>query len=206
MKLFFCALVYLGFSGVVHAQTFSVDKCMDISGCSAGITVDTGNTGKSCGGSSSSCSCFGIANGCPSAVRTSCNYGETDMGPTILGKRCCVNSSFCRAEDVDAFEQEIEGREELSDVFNGQSGSFTTAHFGVVNNTNRSPNTGRGNSVYAKLDACLGHANVDADTDMRTCETACQNTLKNQYCQNNTAAVCIDRCECRWGEPGCNGL
>lgn len=207
MKLFFGLLIILGFGS--SAQATHADGCMDTTGCTVAIAVDSGNSSKKCEATDVDCECSVIAAGCGYYLSSSyCSYPKwTDYGGTVTGKRCCVLST-CRdgvaeLQDEVATEKVESSDTDLETVF----GERTSYFFGVVNSSNRSPTHGRSVSSEAKLDACIGHGNTDsikslaAFQQLSTCRGSsyCGSSLQNQYCttiQANGESLCQDRCDC----------
>ncbi len=208
-KILLITIATLGFSFAAQASWQS-DHCM--SSCASSMNSDTGSNAESCGGSWSSCSCVGIANGCPAMIRTNCNFGETNYGSTVQGKKCCVNTALCRADEetLPEMELKLENEVELEEVFAEHMGILSTAHYGYINDNNRSPNAGRAQSVDARLDACLGHGTADTiGGSLLTCYSKCDNATNGSdtnYCHSNNSAVCDDRCECKLGSGSCDNL
>lgn len=209
MKFLLVALLCtIGFNSQAQAAC-------NLASCASGITVDSGASGKNCDYSKSNFTeCVaGQRQGIDYCYWTTstgnCPSGYTYVDDHLNGSKYCLKFDGCVLPSPNS-PIIAEKEAQLSEVFEQRSGDF----HGWVNGILRSPSSGRGNSAHAKLDACLGYADVDADTGLSSCRTACDADLKNEYCQSSgynnsvytTAAVCKDRCECRWSSSSCEGL
>jgi hypothetical protein len=90
----------------------------------------------------------------------------------------------------------LDKKQELKSVFEPNQ---STTYWGYVSGTNRSPNNGRATSIKARLDVCMGDQDTDAaiaTNSATTCYNQYCGTSANEYCNNNSAVVCQDRCEC----------
>jgi hypothetical protein len=143
-------------------------------------------------------------------------------------KACCWDCGTCDAVGNELTGDALAAREEEVKVKQAQlaSGSLdgvfkpelTDVFWGYNGATVRSPNNGRATSAHARLDACLNYTDVDTITASgwnlageQGCETNCGNGNVNEYCNQNTAAVCKDRCACLYqyngvGSLTCNNL
>lgn len=184
-------------------------------------------------GSKGTCdSCTGNCHNCP--VFNQNNYCETGVGGTWVSIGNCTggggvyaikygrntsNTQMC-CDWVEAFgrsEEEVlaeitQKTERLEEVF---SAFQSPVYWGYYNATSRSPNNGRTTSAAARLDVCLDYSDVDAlgtgYTAWDTCKTSttagCLAGSKNEYCQANSNAVCLDRCDCMFpGFDTCSNL
>jgi hypothetical protein len=124
---------------------------------------------------------------------TTCVYPEISIGFYPNGTRCC-HSKWEPAKIK--FQLEDQSANLGKEVFSpAQSLTF----WGYVTTTNRSPNAGRAQSAYARLDVCMGANDTDAaiaTNNATTCYNQYCGTSYNEYCNANSAAVCQDRCEC----------
>lgn len=216
MKFFFVtALIAVGFLASNNAIA-SYDNCLEWEN----ITVNSGNTGRKClddggnlAGTGSVCTTTSTA--CSYAVVTpySCTNGSWLFGlGTASGKNCCVKNCSRVEEEMQVSRVEASSDDNLQEVFEERA----TAYFGYVNNTVRSPTSGRGNSAAAKLDACIGHNETDmlgtGSTGWAACHSKCDGTA-NGYCNNfgtndsvaTYNAPCKDRCDCQFGFGTCEG-
>jgi hypothetical protein len=137
---------------------------------------------------------------------------------------CCRNRNiFCDAKgnlksaaEIEAIKAQVAAEDEqVANVFT--PGTVDT-YWGYASGTVRSPNNGRAVSAHARLDACLHYIDVDTITASgwnlageQGCETNCGNGNVNEYCNQNSAAVCKDRCACLYqvngvGSLTCNNL
>jgi hypothetical protein len=84
------------------------------------------------------------------------------------------------------------------------SGTNTDTFVATISEQVVSPSAGRSNRLDALLDACIGHANVDALTNYSSCEAACSDSAKNTHCELTDATTCVVRCQCKFNGVGCN--
>jgi hypothetical protein len=208
MKFIFLALTALCFT-----PTIAQAQYCDLASCATTINIDGGSNSFYCTGSTSDCTCGPVArmdSWCNVRVQTSSpGAGWYYWDAAVNGKSCWVKNQTCPPNLVD--NESIQGSSsELSDVY---APGMTTDYFGYVNEVNQSPSTGRANSYDAKLDSCVGHNNADTYSDNISCYTGCGGT-HNAHCTaygtndgvpNTYAAVCKDRCDCKYGGT-CNGL
>jgi hypothetical protein len=180
--------------------------------CTKNITVDSG-VGRWCS-NAAACTCsgvYGAGGACPTSVGSSCPRYYTLASFTMEGYRCCisVDDPDCSIlpKNSQLTEEIVSSSNELSGVFAPQKPNVDY-FFGYYGNSNRSPNTGRANSIMARLDVCMGDGdatNAVATMNANTCYNSyCGSGTINEYCNasvNNggtveTAGVCHDRCEC----------
>ncbi len=147
---------------------------------------------------------------------TTC-FPEPCFAVSVRGKNPAFNQICCRyvyvpklclgAELTEKQQERIETQARASGVEQAFDPNQTITYWGYYASTNRSPGVGRTVAVYAKLDVCLGEADVTAalaTNNATTCSNQYCGTAANEYCNatgNNggtttTAAVCKDRCEC----------
>jgi hypothetical protein len=195
----------------VLAVPLSASAYCDMVACTSSVTVDSGQTGKMCDRSGSSCECVLLPSDCqspePMASCTSGGYGwHVNNGTMVNGLICCGYrkrpGEQCLSQQTAKEQIETTTDQSLENTFEAQIPEFTDVYYGFVNGVNRSPNLGRANSIHARLDICLDGTDVDAVTASgwnaqgeQSCETYCGNS-HNEYCNNNTATVCKDRCAC----------
>lgn len=217
MKYFVMAVLALATVG--FQQTAFAGPAEDLyhATISGSTGLRTFATNRICEGAGGCSNCFWTSGG-----GDSCGAGLTYKGNDKTGSwsccRCVVDCVAYGMEDLSAEELTVvEANEKaqeagLSDVF---APNQSTTYWGYMNSTNRSSNNGRTTSAAARLDACLYYTDVDnlgsGYTAWDTCRTSttlgCLATNKNEYCQANGAAVCLDRCDCTFtGFGTCDNL
>jgi hypothetical protein len=131
---------------------------------------------------------------------------------------CCVREPLAAEVGGSQSERELRPVQTAHDVdlrlaFEAQQEGLTEVYYGYYYTSALSPSTGRSREVDAKLDVCVGHSNSDSWSDTTSCQTGC-GTTANAHCtatgsnngQSNVwGAVCMDRCECKYGGT-CDGL
>jgi hypothetical protein len=139
-------------------------------------------------------------------ILTTCPGGNSCVKVSKRGynpaytQTCCRAIYICAANGERLSDEQIAtletNREDLGKVFNPD---VVDVYWGYVSSTNRSPNAGRAQSAYARLDVCMGANDTDAaiaTMNANTCYSSYCGTSANEYCNANSAAVCQDRCEC----------
>jgi hypothetical protein len=193
MKKFLVSVFFLLSAGSANAVLPCPTTLADY-GCNGEVAVDSGS-GFWCR-EKLSCSCQGVYAPYPTAVGSSCPLGYTFVEGTVGGKRCCVSYGLPSVAEEKAM---VEGEQELAKIFSPSATTVTDPFFGRYGTTLRSPTAGRINSSVARLDVCIGYADVDAAIATNSVST-CYNTYcglsKNEYCNANSAEVCKDRCDC----------
>ncbi len=184
------------------------NTCLNITGCVATVTADSGVTAKSCENDSSTCECEAQSCHTWSIRAGSCLSGWTQMGTVMNGSKCCHQTSTqCPpanvARQILADEEQVTStsNENLGDVFApSERAHQAMVYHGWVNSVLRSPTGGRDNSTMAKLDVCMGDGDSSAAVATNSATTCgnqyCGSGSINEYCNANTQAVCRDRCEC----------
>jgi len=219
LMLFTCCSMIIMFANSANAI-----YC-DMSDCSVSISTDAGFTGKRCE-DTGDCDCSGGFGGW-FATGTSCGVGNCTVGFGFNGagalKRCCVSGACPKGSEAAIEAQEkyeiLGNRPSLGEVFADEmtSDGSRNVHYGYVDNWNKSPNAGRTTSAAARLDACLYYTDVDAIDALGGTNAqkhaycigstyGCGTSAKNDYCNANGAAVCIDRCDCVYGQNTCENL
>jgi hypothetical protein len=222
MKKFFVLAAFSALVGAPKAYALDVTSCMSV--CSATVTVDSGHGAAYCDGTSVNCGCAHAGpcgGGMPWAIRTpaqGCQAGYAYQGSTVLGNWCCIKTGTCPPQDAVADEEAIASTDSLDDIASAFQPDIAAAFWGEVDGVNRSPTSGRANSIHTRVDICMGATDIDSVTASGwnlagegSCETYCGLTSKNEYCNANGAAVCKDRCACLYqyngvGSLTCNNL
>lgn len=204
--------------GISTAEAYSGSNAvMNTAGCASNAATSSGSGKLGTDGSTSNCTCLKAAvaagySGCPVEAKNNCGSAETYLGTTLESKQCCVINWMCFTDSAEVQEEVISlNSSGLEDVYETQA-ERTSNYVGYLNSILRSPTTGRSQDSAAKLDICMGSANVDAASSVTSCYTACEDSSKNGYCTNynyntdytgNTsnqlAGVCKDRCDCKFG-------
>lgn len=216
-------MLLCAFTILVSSNTFAATYCMDngAAGCSVALNVDSGNSSRACNMANawdSACDCRYVSCTRYTLASGACPSGWTNYGKTVLGKNCCHDDQASCERDESQRELFFEdptavqstGADDLSEVFANSPDAMTNSHWGVVNQVNRSSSTGRTVATEAKLDACIGHGEVDnikalaTFQQLSTCRGSsyCGDSIKNGYCtttQANGETICQDRCDCVFG-------
>jgi hypothetical protein len=225
-KLFFAAIITAATVAAIFGTSEASAAYCDMTACSTSTTSDTG-TAKTCqntGPSTCICSVKAFSLGYCGSTITASNPGScyTNIGSAIgpSGSICYGRKqSCCAAAEVQQFEESVKSTNKQDDL----ESAFVprvNEYFGYVGGTLRSPNTGRTQSINARLDICLGSTDVDSavSNGLSWCmNTACASGSYNEYCQatgindgvSTAAAVCKDRCQCMIngvGDSSCNQL
>ncbi len=199
----FAALIAatVGFSNFAQAQT------CDLRSCATQVTgQDGGKVGWNCD-DATICTYAEICAGCICALRTtSCGSGWSQIDTHIDGRNVCAKwggGCALATGDVAAQSELIEALN-ASDSLESAFTPSTEPFFGYITLSStstilRSPNAGRATSIKARLDICMGSNDTDAaiaTNNATTCYNQYCGTSTNEYCNNNSAVVCQDRCEC----------
>jgi hypothetical protein len=208
--LFLAAMTAATVFGFV--STASAAYC-DLAACASTVTSDSG-TAKTCLNiGNSSCICGAKAGSlgyCKSMIASS-NGGSVcyvNIGAAIgTNLYCwgfkttpdCVRGCTPLNGETQTEAEEIKETGDSQDIAKAFNPDQVNNYWGYVGSTLRSPAGGRTVAAIAKLDVCIGDGDVTAaiaTNNATTCYNQYCGVSYNEYCNNNSAAVCQDRCEC----------